>query len=544
MSDDEEEGAGEADTLIDNLGSVYGEAKCAILEPYNPLTHEYVVSKGPTNAEIHSISDGEVIEVKYSGENLYSKYNTSVGNCLCDGSICENSNGSEIKIKFEYDEIEYLATYSNLAEIRVDVGDVVKKGDIIATEGNSGCTNTQKLTLKIISENGISYNPNELIQRCSSFMSTSGLCNLRNLEININNCNQELIKKMSLYDYVKEEIYKNFKSGINNEEFIKAATLIMTTKILNENNYKVGTTEIDIKACNYTEEKIPEKESKALDLAIDKVIGQVITYNEKFANVKYSNMCDRTEKDKNANSVYNELCVNEAIKLSNSKSYDEILKIYYPNFYVSKNYCDEYASKTNIYSLNNSKVIFNEYSYSSSEISNINSELKRRTELVKYGTRASTVEAARFLTLGFKYKIPYKNGGKYFQKGIYKEWSKEGIDSSGFVSWALLNGGANINNTMTSKELITNNVSGSIRITSSLYKYYDKIQVGDFAYSDKKIGLIIGKNNGILYVAEADSENGLIVTEIRSYGESDSNYTHIYFADDYYNGVGDLTSMW
>ncbi len=303
-------------------------------------------------------------------------------------------------------------------------------------------------------------------------------------------------------------------------------------------------TEINVKSCNYKEETISETEIANLDNSTSEVLGQVVLYNGKIANLKYSNMCSRSEKDKAANSIYNELCVDEAIKLSSSKSYSEILKIYYPNFYVSNNYCSDYASRINAYSLDNNKRHLTNTSYSMGELLKINSDLKAKTELVKYGTRASTVEAARYLALGLKYKVPYKNGGKYFESGYNVDWYKDGLDSSGFVSWALLNGGAKIEKEMTSKELISNNVVGSLKITSSLYKYYDKIQVGDFAYSEEKIGIIIGKNDGVLYVAEANSKEGLIVTKITSYGESDSKYTHIYYADDYYNGIGNLTSMW
>ena len=170
--------------------------------------------------------------------------------------------------------------------------------------------------------------------------------------------------------------------------------------------------------------------------------------------------------------------------------------------------------------------------------------MKEKINSVKYGTRAGVVEAARFLALGLKYKIPYKNGGKYFELGLNPNWYDDGLDSSGFLSWALKNGGAKVNKIMTSKEIISNNVVGSLRITTDLYKYYDKIQVGDFAYNESKIGIIIGKNDGILYVAEANSDIGLIITKITSYGESDSKYMRIYFADDYYNGVGNVTSMW
>ncbi len=537
-------GGGLDATIIDSLGPIYGESKCAVLEEYNPLTHEYVVSKNIDGDEIYSVSDGEVVEVIYSGENIYSKYDSKSGKCLCDGVECENSNGSQIKIKFTYDEVEYMAIYSNLAEIRVDVGDQIKKGDVIATEGNSGCTNTKKTTFKLISENGISYNTNELVQNCSSFTNTANLCNFQNIKINLHDCNDELIKTMPFYDYVKEEIYNNFKDGIDDVEFLKAATLITTTKTLNENNYMIGTTEIDIKKCNYQEIKITEKEYEKLDQAVSTTMGQVLTYANKFANVKYSNTCTRTEKDKNANAVYNELCITEAIKLSNAKTYKEVLKIYYPSFNINENYCNEYASRVNAYSIKNDKDNLVESSYSFGEIERINRNLKNKIEDAKYGTRAGVVEAARYLVLGLNYKIPYKNGGKYFEEGFNQTWYSDGLDSSGFVSWALKNGGANIDKSMTSNELISNNVVGNLKITTELYKYYDKVQVGDFAYNDSRIGIIIGKSNGTLYVAEANDNMGLIVTKITSYGESDSKYTHIYFADDYYNGVGNITSMW
>ena len=89
-------------------------------------------------------------------------------------------------------------------------------------------------------------------------------------------------------------------------------------------------------------------------------------------------------------------------------------------------------------------------------------------------------------------------------------------------------------------------INNDIRIKDNISSdnYYDKIELGDLAYSDSKVGLIIGKNDGIIYVAESDYEKGLIVSKITSYGESESKYTNIYFMDDYYSGSGNLTSMW
>ena len=539
LRDSYNSGSGDELTVVDTLYSIYGNSKCAILEEYNPITHEYVVSRGTESNEIHSVSDGEVVYVNDKGINLYDHYDYKSDKCLCNGIVCDNYDGSEIKIKFTYDDIEYMAIYSNLSEIKVKEGDTVSKGDVIALEGNTGCTSIKKLTFKLISENGVSYNSNELLQRCSTSSLTASACNFQNININLDTCDNKN-EYISFYDYVKKETYRNFKSGINNPELLKVGVILTTTKILRENNYKIGMTNFNIKSCNYNNINISESDSLILDKIINEMFGQVLIYNNSFANIKYSNTCTRTDKDVNANSVYNELCINEALKFKD-KTYEEILKIYFPNYSLSKNYCFDYASKINNYSLNNNKPYLNSFG---NKIEKLNTNLKSRIELAGYGTRAGVVEAARFLTLGLDNKIPYKNGGKFFELGLNEDWNSDGLDSSGFVSWALLNGGANINKTMTIKELINTNTTGNLKITADLYKYYDKIQVGDFAYRDSKIGIIIGKDNGILYVAESNLEEGLIVTQITSYGNSSSNYSHIYFTDDYYNSVGNISSMW
>jgi len=43
------------------------------------------------------------------------------------------------------------------------------------------------------------------------------------------------------------------------------------------------------------------------------------------------------------------------------------------------------------------------------------------------------------------------------------------------ISWVLLNGGANIDKSMSISELIkSNNISGNLKINSNLYKYFAK----------------------------------------------------------------------
>ena len=131
--------------------------------------------------------------------------------------------------------------------------------------------------------------------------------------------------------------------------------------------------------------------------------------------------------------------------------------------------------------------------YTSDEAKLLDEFLEYRINKAGYQTRAGVVEAARFLTLSFQYRIPYffENGrlfwsgvhyvdgeGRYYHKGLYLSEDKykdirpvkdgpamwgcdltnrdnsdgwvlfapypNGLDCSGFVTWALLNGGFDI----------------------------------------------------------------------------------------------------
>ena len=523
-------GSGEIYDNFDNLYNVYGESSCSFLEPFNDK-HDYVVMQGIESDNIYSLASGEVIYINDSAKNLSDNYDFKTNKCLCSGIMCDNYNGNEIKIKFEVDGYNYIAIYSNLSSIFVKKGDLVKEGDLIGIEGNTGCTNIKKLTLRIEDEKGNSYNP-DFMKKCSSMINTLNACDFKNIVVNFKENN------INFYEYIKQELYKNFKNSLDNEEVLKAETIMLATKFLKENNYVIEKKEFNISY--YEEVNINESDSKKLNRAINDVLGQVLTYGGNFANIKYSNTCTRGEYDKNVNSIYNEFCVLSALNMN--KTYDELLKIYFPNFVLSKNFCYDYASEINEYKIDyNKKILNNEISIKEKE--KLNLALKTKIERVGINTRAATVEAARFLVLGLNYKISYKNGSKFFEIGINEKWNIDGLDSSGFVSWALHNGGAKIEKSLNINEIINNTV-GNIKINQDLYNYFDQVQVGDIAYQSGKVGIIIGKMEGTLYVAECDLNNGLIVSKITSYGETESNYTNIYFADDYYLNPGKITNMW
>lgn len=215
--------------------------------------------------------------------------------------------------------------------------------------------------------------------------------------------------------------------------------------------------------------------------------------------------------------------------------------------------------------------------------------LKEKINEVGNKTRAGVVEAARFLTLHFPYKIEYfyENGrlgtnkidgeGRYYHEGLYlnssryssisksgsgpKAWgcklysspvrkkTNNGLDCSGFVSWALLNGGFNpgdIGAGFTSTRNLTN-LGELKKVTKSLIES-NKIKAGDLVHNYEAtghIGIIIGIDEDNYYVAQAIwyDDKGVTVTKVsKSY--MPTKFPHVVLMDSYYKEDGKYTKIW
>ena len=217
-----------------------------------------------------------------------------------------------------------------------------------------------------------------------------------------------------------------------------------------------------------------------------------------------------------------------------------------------------------------------------------------------YKTRAGAVEAARFLVLEFPYKISYfyENGrqttnnvdgeGRYYHEGLYLHESRynnltgsymgpkiwgcplysepagrnidNGLDCSGYISWALLNAGFDVKDVGAgfSGPLDLTDYGDVERFTNSLIKS-KKIKVGDLVHSEHSgghIGMIIGIDNDYFYIAQAlwnDADHKLtkkdpnvMAVQITkySYGEIVNIFPHVILMDNYYVEDGNLTNMW
>lgn len=227
--------------------------------------------------------------------------------------------------------------------------------------------------------------------------------------------------------------------------------------------------------------------------------------------------------------------------------------------------------------------------YSEEENDLLDEILETRISEKGYSTRAGVVEAARFITLNFPYKIKYSyewgrhdlnnidGEGRYYLKGLYLDESRfsrligynvepqtwgcvmynsniktrsvNGLDCSGFVTWAILNGGfdcGDIGSGFSNLRSLTD-LGKLSKINEKTLK---ETKVGDLVHSNYTgghIGIIIGiddENN--YYIAEAtpkEKVEALVITKLDEKGLKKS-WNEIVLMDTYYLEDGNLTNMW
>ena len=217
--------------------------------------------------------------------------------------------------------------------------------------------------------------------------------------------------------------------------------------------------------------------------------------------------------------------------------------------------------------------------------------LEKRINDAGYQTRAGAVAAARFLTLEFKYRLQYffENGrlhteggrtyadgeGRWYHKGLYLSETKfstlaksnrgpaiwgcpmyegitgkttnNGLDCSGFVSWALFNAGFDPKDVGAgvSTALDLTDIGKKTTITKEFINS-TKYKVGDLIGRQGHIGIIIGIKDNNIYIAEAlDAGNfDLHVQETTKEKILKSDWKYMILLDDFYKQDGNLTNMW
>lgn len=247
--------------------------------------------------------------------------------------------------------------------------------------------------------------------------------------------------------------------------------------------------------------------------------------------------------------------------------------------------------------INNNKKYLPCEIYNKKEADLLDDILENKIENAGYKTRAGVVEAARFLLFDFKYKIDYffENGrlsggqnyvdgeGRYYHKGLYlhdnkfKEietsfsgpaiwgcplrnfedygykyrngsYNSNGLDCSGFVAWAFINGGFDIGDRGSGDNLLDdteiNDVGGEkVNVTDELFKT-DKVKAGDMIGYWGHIGLIIGIDDKNVYVAESLWTFGGVAVNKYKKDEVDNLFKQVILLDELYKKDGNYTSMW
>lgn len=242
--------------------------------------------------------------------------------------------------------------------------------------------------------------------------------------------------------------------------------------------------------------------------------------------------------------------------------------------------------------LDEKKTFLKAGQYTEEEAHLLDEILEERVNEAGLKTRAGVVAAARFITLEFKYKIPYflENGryqktgfseaidgeGRFYHKGLYlskdkfeiikrskrkpamwgetlyeysnSRYMKNGLDCSGFVTWALYNGGfepgdigAGPNEWYTTLP----DLGKSQNITLDLLKS-GQVKAGDLIGWNGHIGLIIGIDENNIYTADTIYySKGLVATKYTLEEMAYKSYfTHIYDMSEYYAEDGNYTNMW
>lgn len=214
------------------------------------------------------------------------------------------------------------------------------------------------------------------------------------------------------------------------------------------------------------------------------------------------------------------------------------------------------------------------------------------------GTRAGVLAAARFLTLESTYEVPYfyENGrlenyepykhvdgeGRYYHRGLYlsprktkeitasfvgpvmwgcnlqnyTDWGMyvtgqlypNGLDCSGFVTWALLNGGFDVGDIGAGIEPDHRDVTdlGELVYLSDELMTSGRVKAGDLIGLDGHAAILVGWDENNYYIAESlNTTKGVVVTTVRrSDLVHNSIYKYVVLMDGIYKEQGNYSTYW
>lgn len=390
---------------------------------------------------------------------------------------------------------------------------------------------------------------NEEESNGSSSTSTTATSDVEVIEYDENN--NPIVTYYSPEDYIKGLTY-SYVGYNNSEEVYKVYAVVFRNVVA-----LINKGDINIEEYNFIKPNtIPTTSSSLIESAINSVNKEILKdENNDIIKPKINTECTSSDIEQCPTSSGIALTIVEDLILNNQKNYKEVLLLYYPNGKIEEsnillNISDlSIKDTTKANSLKESLGSYLEKNNSSLE--ELNNYISESVNKSGYGTRNGVITAAissiNYLYDNFNIKLPYSWDGKYTSKGFSSDFGKyisnppesrggnlyyyKGFDCSGFVQWAIINGGFKNPGTGTSN--YDSYFSDKCSISSS-----DCIGApGDLINSPKgHVELILGVDvdKQLYYVAESTSI-GLIIRARGLHKNNSKKNISILKLDDFYS---------
>lgn len=297
---------------------------------------------------------------------------------------------------------------------------------------------------------------------------------------------------------------------------------------------------------------------------VEKVFGEEkyngVTECYTYANLEYIELLEEKIAEEKLAAYLEEKELNLAKADQYKIAYERLLE----SRKVTTNGVGEHANNTN--------------SLKCGEGSKYNNGLFNAVRTAGYKTREAVVAAGLYLSSYIDVHIPYFWSGGHFHSyagyedsgdnfmGVSDKWGCSvkmqyggtgmqkdgqpypfGLDCSGFIVWAIYNGGYYTGSP--NQELIVPTNSsilkkiGGIDIESSTLKdSKGKVKPGDVIYRNGHVGLVVEVDDDKITIAEEKNyKNGLKISEVKY---SSTNFTNIVYMDNFYKDYQKDSPMW
>ena len=301
---------------------------------------------------------------------------------------------------------------------------------------------------------------------------------------------------------------------------------------------------------------IPANSSSLIGSAINSVNKEILKdENNDIIKPKINTECTSSDIEQCPTSSGIALTIVEDLILNSQKNYKEVLLLYYPNSKVEESNILLNISDLSIKDTTKANTLQENLSdyleKNNSSLEELNNYISESVNKNGYGTRNGVITAAvssiNFLYDNFNIKLPYFWGGKYTSKGFSNEFGNyvnnptqsrggnyyyyKSFDCSGFVQWAIINGGFKDPGTGTS------NYDSSFADKCSISSSDCVGAPGDLINSPNgHVELILGVDidKQLYYVAESTSL-GVIIRPRGLHRNNNKNNTSIINLDDFYS---------